>query len=110
MVTAGYRAGAAGRAGAERADSVLSLSDTAGRVESGADIAARALDMADTAADTAAIIADPAFGVKVESSVRVFIVFCREFARKCLTLSVQILLDFTILYLSNEKGLFDPTF
>ena len=89
ILTAGYRAGAAGRAGAERADSVLSLSDTAGRVEPGADIAARALDMADTAADIAASIADPALGVKVESSVGVFIVFCREFARKCLTLIIS---------------------
>ena len=89
MVTAGFRAGAAGRAAAERADSVLSLSDTAGRVDSGADTAARALDMADTAADTAAIIADPAFGVKVGSSAGVFTVYCRNFARKCLTLIVS---------------------
>ena len=40
-------------------------------------------------ADTAVIIADPAFGVKVESRAGVFTVYCRKFARKCLTLSVS---------------------
>ena len=47
--------------------------------------------MADTAADTAAIIADPAFGVKVESRAGVFTVYCRKFARKCLTFIVSFL-------------------
>ena len=84
ILTAGYRAGT-GRAVAERADSVLSPADTAGRAEVGADTAARAEDMA----DTAAIIADPAFGVKVESRAGVFTVYCRKFARKFLTLSVS---------------------
>ena len=84
ILTAGYRAGA-GRAVAERADSVLSPAGIAGRAEVGADTAARAEDMA----DTAAIIADPAFGVKVESRARGFTLYCRKFARNCLRLSVS---------------------